>query len=130
MSSSQDSVSAIDTSKSSNLKKVISSLPAEINKKQLAKHTRKIKKFRPLPSVNVMRNRVVTYLLSEREKLLSSVNKLKKNPYELNKTFEKIRTDNRTISDFKKKSLQDIKDYYFRLFWYKHWVKPEGGDEK
>lgn len=115
----------IDTSKSPSLKKVVSSLPEISKKKEVIQQVRKIKKFRPLPSFNVMRNRVSNYLNSEREKLLFSIDKLKKNPYELNKTFEKIRTDNRAIEDFKKKSVQEIKDYYFRLFWFKHWIKPE-----
>ena len=106
----------IDTSKSPSLKKVVSSLPEISKKKEVIQQVRKIKKFRPLPSFNVMSNRVSNQLNSEREKLLFSIDKLKKNPYELNKTFEKIRTDNRAIEDFKKKSVQEIKDYYFRLF--------------
>lgn len=122
----KESDKIIESSQSSHLKEVVSSLPEKKGDKKRSSHTRKIKKFRPLPSVNVMRNRVVNYLMSERMKLFSSISYLKKDPYELNKTFEKIRTDNRTISDFKKKTVQEIKDYYFRLFWYKHWVRSEG----
>jgi len=93
-------------------------------KKGIVKGKKKIKPIRPLPSVNVMRRKVIKEMISEQKKLIRDLSSAK-NPYQYAEKVKQIRSLKQKISDFMKAAIDTIKDLYLKYFGKKHGIKEE-----
>ena len=84
---------------------------------------KKVNKIRPLPSINVMRKRLMIFFVKERNKTMSSLSSLMSQPHDLCEAITKLREENRLIKEFPYKDSDMIKSNYLKYFWHNHWVQ-------
>ena len=97
----------------------LSTVVSDISKKN------KKKELRPLPSLNVMKKRLIQLFTERKNKLMKSFSSLLWNPFKLNDAVNQVREENTLINNFAHKDLEDIKKAYFKYFWYKHGMQDK-----
>jgi len=104
-------------STSGELSKVVSNLEVRKAKKQQMRDERiKKKKIRPLPSINVMKKRLFSFLVNGKKEKLNILSKYMSDPFKLNESYNQARDEDAKLSDFPKKSADEIKNLYFKYF--------------
>lgn len=113
-------------STSGNLSKVVSSLDErKALREQLRSERANKKKIRPLPSINVMKKRLLAYLVNEKKKKLNMLSRLMSEPHNLCETYNQAREQDAKLESFPNKNPDEIKNLYFKYFGHKHGVKSE-----
>lgn len=99
----------------------------DTNKKQGAQAqqdtSQQVKPARPLPSLNVMRRKVVEKMKEEQTLLIGELSDVKKNPYAYAEKIKQIRSLRQKIGDFLGKAADFIKDAYLKFFGGRHGVE-------
>lgn len=86
---------------------------------------KKKKKLRPIPSINVMKKRLIEYFTEKRDEIISSFRSLFWNPFKLNDTIDQVRRDNVIINEYMHKDWEEIRKSYFKYFWHLHGIHEE-----
>jgi hypothetical protein len=98
------------------------------NKSHKTPKTKIIKKkeiFRPLPSHNVMRRKVINKLENKLKNRIKNLKKYEKKAYFYVEEVKKIRSLKQEIKNFIKASLNKIKEVYLKYFGLKHGIKKD-----
>lgn len=80
-------------------------------------------KARPLPSINVMRRKVLESMKKEESVLVDELGGLEKNPYAYAEKVKQLRSLRQKISAFLSNALEAVKDVYLKLFGKKHGIE-------